>query len=217
MEVILGAVIAILITIMVENLRKPKLVLHIASPVDLEYEGRPAKKARYLLVGVENKPLPWFAGWMSRSAALQCHGFITFHHLDGQSVFGRSMNARWSGSTEPIPIQFVLGEQSGIIIDPTRFNVNSRVDIYPDETMRLDIAARFDNEDDSYGWSNESYLSNPVWRNQDWKIPRGRYLINVTVVCSGERCAGLFRLVTDVVQKDFRLEQPMSGDRIREV
>ena len=84
-EVVLGAIVAILITILVENLRKPKLQLGIdSSPTDMEYQNRPARYARFLSVKLVNTPLPQWARWMSRSTALQCHGEITFHHLDGR-------------------------------------------------------------------------------------------------------------------------------------
>jgi hypothetical protein len=88
------------------------------------------------------------------------------------------------------------------------------MDVYPGEQERLDIAARFDNESECYGWSNDSYFSDPVWRIPDWRLPPGRYLVNVTVVSSGEKATGLFRLVNDVPQSDFRLQEALPDDRI---
>jgi hypothetical protein len=95
-SVILGGIITILTAIFVENMRRPRLILRIIMPADLHYQGRPANRAKYLLLEIENKSLPSFARWMSRNAALQCHGTSTFHHLDGQKLFGRSMDIRWS-------------------------------------------------------------------------------------------------------------------------
>lgn len=213
-EVVLGAIIAIVLTIAVENLRKPRLALQVAPHVDNEYQGRPATKARFLLIQCVNMPLPWFARWMSRSAALQCHGTLTFHHLDGQNIFGRSMPIRWSGSLEPTPLEFIVGESRGLIVDPQRMSTDSRVDIYPGEGWPLDVAARFDDEPNCYGWSNLNYFSTPVWRNPDWRLPLGRYLVNVTVVSSGERCTEVFRLINDVPQRDFRIEEAMPNDHV---
>ena len=90
------------------------------------------------------------------------------------------------------------------------------MDVYPGESQRLDVAAKFDNEAECYGWSNESYFSNPVWRNPDWTLPSGRYLVKGTVISSGEKCTGVYRLVNDVPQSDFRLEEAMPEDRIRD-
>jgi hypothetical protein len=215
--VALGAIIAIVITITIENLRKPKLELRIAPPVDKEYrdEERPAKNVRFLGIFLVNRPLPRWARWMSRNAALQCHGTITFHHLDGQNVFGRAMPIRWSGSTEPLPIHVVFNDVQVFIADPARFNLISKIDVYPEEACRLDVAARFDFEDECYGWNNENYLSDPVWRNPRWKLPTNRYLIEINVVSSGEKCTGIFRLINDVFQSDFRLEDAMPHDTIR--
>jgi len=210
--VVLGAIIAILITIWLENLRKPNLEIRIASPADVQYKGSPATQARFLGLELINKPLPRWARWMSRDAAIQCHGTITFHHLDGQNVFGRAMPIRWSGSPEPIAMRLVVDDKHIFIADPARFTLTPRIDVYPGEAERLDVASRFDNEDECYGWSNESYFSNPVWRNPDWKLPSGRYLVKVTVISAGDKCTGIFRLINDVAQQDFRVEPSLPSD-----
>lgn len=193
--VILGGIITILITIFVENLRRPRLTFKIGEPVDRNYTNKPAKDVRFLGIDVINKPLPAYARWMTRNIALQCHGYISFHHLDGQNIFGRSMPIRWSYTIEGVPIT---------------------IDVPPGEARRLDVAAKFDSEDDCYGWSNENYFSDPVWRHPDWKLDRSRYLVGITIYSAGEKCSGLFRLVNDVPQQDFRLEPAMPNDFIRE-
>ena len=216
-EVVLGAIIAILITIWVENLRKPRLELRIARPTDVQYERRPATHARFLGLELLNRPLPgWARWWMSRDAAIQCHGTITFHHLDGQNVFGRAMPIRWSGSPEPVPMRLVVDDKHIFIADPARFTLTPRIDVYPGEAERLDVAGRFDNEAECYGWSNESYFSNPKWRNPGWRLSPARYLVRVTVVSAGEKCKGVFRLINDVSQRDFRLEPALPSDSVRD-
>ncbi len=81
LSVLLGAIIAISITIIIENLRKPRLKLHIKAPKDKDYTrlDRPVKKMRSLCLDLENKALPWWSLWMSRNAATQAYGTITFH------------------------------------------------------------------------------------------------------------------------------------------
>ena len=213
-EVVLCAAIAILITIWIENLRKPKLRLRIAPPTDLRYQNRPATDARFLGLELLNMPLSRIARWMLRNAALQCHRTITFHHLDGQNIFGRAMPIRWSGSPEPVTMQVSLGSQHLLITDPARFTLTPRVDVYPGELERLDIAAKFDDEGECYGWSNENYFSVPIWRNPDWRLPHGRYLVKVTVVSAGEKCTGTFRLINDVARQDFRIESVLPQDKV---
>lgn len=215
--VFLGAILAIITTIIIENTRKPKLRMSIASVHDNNYsENRPARSARFLAVDVQNAPLPWYAGWMLRSPALQCRGHITFHHLnDGQNVFGRSMPIRWSSSPEPTFIPIIVNDDVFHYLPPSVITTEPRVDVYPAESERLDIAARFDDESDCFGWSNLNYFSEPAWRIPEWKLPSGRFLIRVTVKSSGETCIGEFRLINDVGRTDFRLEPLLPNDRIR--
>jgi hypothetical protein len=211
-----GGVITIAVTIFVEYLRRPRLMLAIAGPVDTTYApGRPARKGRYLYVELVNRPLPWFARWMSRNPALQCTGTITFHNLqDGERFFAKSMPVRFSRTPEPIPTYIQLGGATVTLLDAARAGQESRIDVYPGESTQLDIAAKFDDEDDVYGWSNLSYFSTPPWRNPEWRLPRGRYLVSVTVTSSGERCSALFRLLNEAGPLDFRLSPAREGDRI---
>lgn len=214
LEILLGAIVAILITIWVENLRKPKLTIRITPPADRQYEGRPARQVRFLSVEVINHPLPKWAQWMSRGAATQCHGTITFHHLDGQNLFGRAMPARWSASPEPVATQFVIDGKTFLFVDPSKFTTSLRMDIYPGEVELLNIAGKFDDDADCYGWSNESYFSDPVWRNPNWRLPVGRYLVKVVVNTAGEKVSSVFRLINDVPRTDFRLEPTMPKDSV---
>jgi len=215
--VILGGAIAIATTIAVEYFRRPKLRLSaIEQAVEVSYPaGKPARYGRYLALRLTNEPLPWYAKWMQRSAALQCRGTMSFHHLDGQKVFAADMPVRFAESPQPIPMEIHLGGYVGILVDPQRLSADSRVDVYPGEEVRLDVAARFDNDADCYGWSNLSYFSNPAWRNADWKLPAGRYLVKAVVSSSGEKCATLFRLLNEGTSRDFRLERALPSDTAR--
>jgi len=208
MEIVIGGLITILTAIFIEYLRRPVLQLSIETPpYDITYrDQRPAVYARYLRLKLFNKPLPTIFRWMLRSPALQCRGTITFHHLnDGQNIFDRAMSVRWVSSPEPVPVQ-VLGQGVQFkIIDPVRLTAESRIDVYPGETELLDVAARFDNEDECYGWNNEAYFSPVPWRSQQWKLERGRYLVKVDITSSGRRCVSIFRLLNDVLRTDFRL------------
>lgn len=207
LEVILGAVIAIIITIVVEILHKPKLSLRIIDPLDVDYDKHPAEKARFLRLELSNKPLPKLFRWMQRNAAFQCHGTIEFFHLDGQSVYGKSMPIRWSSTPEPVSIPIVIENKVIQFIDPSKLNMSSRIDIYPAETELLDVTAKFDDEADCYGWTNENYFSEPAWRNPNWKLQSGRYNVRVKIFTAGEKHFKDFRLINDVSRNFFRLEE----------
>jgi len=213
--IVAGAVIAILVAISIEYLRRPDLHLVIEErPLDSRFtERHPARQTRYLRVLLFNNPLPKWARWMLRSPALQCSGTITFHHLDGQNVFGRAMAVRWASSPQPIPIEAVTEDNKRLqIYDPMRMTLDSRVDVYPGEHQILDVVARHDDETECYGWNNESYLQSDLWRTPAWRLPRGRYLVRIEVASSGQKCVGVFRIINDVARSDFRLERAQRGD-----
>jgi hypothetical protein len=212
--VIAGAIIAVLIAIGIEYLRRPNLSLKIESPPqDSKFSNHPAKETRYVRLLLENDALPRWARWMLRSPALQCRATITFHHLDGQNIFGRSMAGRWAGSPQPIPLEAITDDNRRFqIYDPMRQTLDSRMDVYPGEQELLDVAARHDNEPECYGWNNEAYLQPSVWRTPEWRIPYGRYLVKVVVASSGQTCTGVFRLINDVQRMDFRLEPAQPAD-----
>jgi hypothetical protein len=216
LQLVAGGIITILTAVLVEYLRTPSLKLSIeAPPLDVHYDsGRPATAGRYLRLKLSNKALPSSMRWLQRTAALQCHGNITFHHLnDGQNVFGRAMAVRWAASPEPIPIQAITTEGVRIqIFDPMRLTTECRVDVYPGEFELLDVCARFDEDHECYGWNNEAYFSNPLWRNPAWRLDRGRYLVRVEITSSGQKCVGCFRIINDVARNDFRLETATHED-----
>lgn len=204
----------------VEYLRTPRLRLAIEQPpCDVPYPDgqRPALNARYLRLKLSNEPLPSAARWMQRAAALQCRGEITFHHFDdGQDVFGRGLSVRWADSPQPIASQILdlEGNPRFQILDFARAATTSRVDVYPGEEQLLDVAVRFDDEPDCYGWNDESYFYS--WRNRKWKLPQGRYLVKVVVTSSGQKCVAAFRMINDVaLRTDFRLLPATAEERAK--
>jgi hypothetical protein len=119
---------------------------------------------------------------------------ITFRHVD----------ARWASTPEPVPIVLAPATpqaQQLVLIPEGR-----GVDVYPGESELLDIAIRADDYAECYGWNNEAYFSSPVWRNPNWKLDRGRYLVRVIITSSGQKCIGWFSLENSVGRAAFRLE-----------
>lgn len=218
-SIVFGGLITIFTAIGVEYLRRPRLWFSIETPhLDLPSPNEPGKMRRHLRVHLHNRPLPVAMRWMQRAAALYCRGEITFHHLDGQAVLDAPMPVRWVRSPEPVASQVFdpanIAQPKFFIVDFSKPAAQSRIDVYPGEQELLDIAVRFEGEPDCYGWNNESYVHN--WRNPQWKLPHGRYLVKVAVSSSGEKCVGIFRLVNDVEQQDgFRLLPSTAEDRAK--
>jgi hypothetical protein len=168
-DVVLGAVLAIGFAFLVECFRRPRLTMSIEVP-PLEQQLPNVGIARHVRVIVSGKPLPKGMRWMMRGPASQFRAVITFHHLDGQNVFGRAMPVRWSDTDQPVHIVSATPQGQPIALANLEKALRaSRVDIYPGEKEPLDVAVRIDNDQDCYGWNNESYLHE--WRNPDWRIP----------------------------------------------
>ena len=231
----IGAIAGILITMLVEYLRRPRLTLSLDKSQDFrpQHPGRPANEVRSARLTVTNHPGP---RWMTRDPALRCQATITFRHLDGQDVFGRSMEGRWANSLEPTLIEITgeVDQGTGTPVaglgaapatgkhpiklymrDPSRLTPISRIDIHAGESVPLDVAVRLDEDQECYGWNNYSYWSTPLWRNPQWKLEKGRYLVEVMVTSSGQTRRGVYRLINDVPRSDFRLEEARAEDHAK--
>ena len=207
-SVIIGAVISILITVTVENMRRPRLVIEIErTPHDRKFATGP--DARWLRVIVTNQQLPWWARWMVRESATACRGSLKYSYLDLKDVFGKAMDGRWANSPEPVAARIVMDGKEYPIVDPQRFNQASQIDIAPGESEILDVAARFGTEEECFGWNNEAYFND--WRTPFWKLPKGRYYVNVTVRSAGQKAGAKFYLDNNLGREQFRLESTVDA------
>ena len=191
-------------------------MLTVADPSDQEYRGlpTPAQIMRCLRIRVRNRELPWALRWMRREPAQNCLGTIQFLYLDGTKYFMESMPARWAGSTEATPLlgRITMGEvvHGNIELwDTARLSIVSKMDIPAGEQEDIDVAVRCDDDVDAYGFNNESYRTN--WRNERWRVPKGRYLVEVTIRSAGQKISKRFLLNNDSRRDQFRLEEgPLS-------
>ncbi len=214
-QIVLGTLLSICFIIWMEFVRQPNLRLSIPPQVDLHYnQNYPAQRIRSLRLSISNKNLPLLLRWLMRMPAQKCHGTISFYDSVGKNIFNRSMEIRWIRSPEPVPIQGFVGVQKLTIIDPIRLTPELNWDIYPGMEELFDVVARFDTDEECFGWSNQSYFSNPIWRNPNWRIPSGKYFIKVEIFSSGRLCAGTFRLINDLSIDDCRLEKIKADDPV---
>ena len=203
-------------SIFIEFQRKPKLHFEIEEP---PYDSKPSggiKEARFLRVLLCNNPMPGFLKWLGRNAALQCYGDIQFYHLeDGAPVFSRLMPIRWAAADEPLTWQVRSDNAIAQLFDPTKYNASFQRNCFPGTKELIDVAVRFDDDEDCFGWSSENYLPDKGWRNPEWKIPKGRYLAKVTVQSSGETISAVFQLENTVARKHFRLLNATQEDILK--
>src|SRR5580704_138438 len=183
-----GAVAAIAVIIWLERLRSPRLTLADPVPnpphqVDIPPRGPFQNDWRSLRVVVNNELLrPWANWWLVRLPAQQCRADITFlRSTDASPIFQQPMTGRWaSGAPEPrvAHVQTASGQTVPVLLNPQE--LKPALDLYPGDSLILDVAIRVDGENDCYGWNDETYYYSN-WRNPNRQLPKGLYLVEVTV------------------------------------
>ena len=214
LAVLFGVISSLAVVIFVEWQRQPRLTLTIPDASDQDYRSQPtpAQIMRCLRIRVRNCELPWALRWMRRESAENCLGTIQFLYLDGTKYFTEPMPARWTGSPEATPLRGVL--TSGNVIrgeivlwDTARLTIVSKMDIPAGEQEDLDIVVRCDDDLDCYGFNNDSYRAD--WKNEKWKLPKGRYRVEVTIRSAGQKIAKSFLLNNDSRRDQFRLDDDL--------
>lgn len=206
-EVIIGAIISILITIFIAYLQKPKLMFGKIYNKTFHYTtDTPAKIARHITIEIINQALPPWLRWLQRSTASMVRAEIEFYNKNGKPLFPKSMTARWAGSDQPVTSRIFIEDHQGYIVDYAKLKSIDYYIIYPGKNEEIDIAARFDQDLDYYGWNNDNYFCNPMWRNTERKIPTGDYYINITLFHAGEKKSKLFMFDNPVDEKNYSLK-----------
>jgi hypothetical protein len=207
LEVVVGALTSIWVTVLVESIRKPDLKLELY-PVQEGWraEGRPGDVRQLRLV---NRPLPAYLSWLQRSPAVNTSGTIVFHRL-GSGVASNPMPIRWSNTAQLsrrfTELTFGNPPVTKIILDPERLVVTQQIPPGFSDDGVFGVAARFCSESDAYGVTNESYFTH--WKPPDWHLAQGRYRVDVRINAENGTCKGTFLLVNENSSPDgFRLEE----------
>jgi hypothetical protein len=87
------------------------------------------------------------------------------------------MEGRWTDTPEPVLT--IVRDADGKPIAGVVPELRQTVNVAPGEGELLDIAIRIDDEPDCYGWSNQSYLSTPPWRDPNWQLKPRSFLVKV--------------------------------------
>jgi len=206
---LISASIAIAFVICMERLRKPKLRLRLIETRIRDYQDnvkRPARRLRVCELKLENHNLHRCLKWcMSRNVAVHCYGYITFHNKDGDNVINDQMPIKWA------KLPRVEVHPGGTKTEHSLYEV-SYMDVHPGEKEILQVAARFDNDSECYGWNNESYYY--LWRNPNWELEGPEdYFVKVKVVSAGLRCEDVFKLHIGKEPDDFKLEEVEKEDK----
>ncbi|MCX5855711.1 MAG: hypothetical protein NTZ24_14255 [Deltaproteobacteria bacterium] len=158
------------------NIGKPKLVRD-PSPDETLDAPIGTLRRRSLRISVKNVPSKY--PFVIRQTAVSCHGNIVF--LDeNKKPISKPMQIRWADSPEPI--KQLIDNQNNIITLPeyNLVRLSKYIDIPPDESVLCDLAIRFVNEADAYGWCTDSYFKN--YRHLDYKLDQGSYFAKITII-----------------------------------
>ena len=193
----LGCVGGVIIALLLEWLKRPKFKFSIAAHSDQNPGNTPA---RFLHVNITNASLPQWIRWvLTRESALSCYAQIEFFRMDGSNAFARRMDVRWTGS--PQPPQFI---HNGVLhasdIDILRYR-----DLHTNRSEAIDIAVKFGNDANCYGFTNTSYLHG--LRHPDWQLSPERYRVQISVYAGSYTATKSFILRNDWPRLDFCLEE----------
>jgi hypothetical protein len=206
---VVGALIGAALTLAIERARRPRLTLRVGTPniqpANL-IPGQPA--ATWLYVEAVNPgltpPLSWF---YAGTVAPACRASIRFLHLDtGRPVFADAMPGRWADAPPP---GIARGVAQGGAEWFALAEVHDRRDIQPGEAASIDTVVRSAPDQACYGYTDASYLPH-LARHPDLRLPRGRYLVEVTVTTAGRPIVERFELANEGEYADFRL-YPFAG------
>jgi hypothetical protein len=157
-------------------------------------------KRTYLRIFVENEHAPsWLAFIHDRHPAFMCRALLTFKYENGDKVYLPEMLGRWAGTPEPL-VPIVINGKLELAV--SMIYARDYIDIPSGSKTTLDVALKLDGDEQCYGWNNESYTKRD-FRNKDWELDRGVYIVEVRVNTNGREFNQSFKLFND---KEFRLE-----------
>lgn len=211
---VIGAVITIAVTGIVEWYKQPKLKITIGDCIGVLIDGPEPKYSKALRVLAKNisPKIPC----IPRSVALRCGATIWFHSIgSGELVHKEPMSGRWANSPQPIllvgeieggALPWTRGDKRKLTLrDPLIITDESYIDIHVGGEEFLDIAVRYYTDDECYGWSNKSYKCNG--RLQDYRLDRGEYIIRILIKYSGKVCIAYFQLVNTDALDNFKITE----------
>jgi hypothetical protein len=189
------ASLAIILTLSFEIARKPRLTL-----VEGHWHDDPGG-FRFTRIRVINQPLPrLLAKAFSRQVASQCYVQLSFSDIGNkQELFeNQPILAKWTRSREPMATHLIQDDSSKWtqveFFDQKLVSEGLRLDLVADAGgEEIDVAVKHEGESDCWAFSGQSYHPKFAeegaavhgWRNPDWRIPQGEWLVEV-VVRSGQ-------------------------------
>lgn len=182
---ILGALIGSVIALASERYKEPKLniIAEEEANSDNVYPAghlRAGQRWKFFRVRVKNEPtLRYLSRVISRSTAQQVNAKLRIIELN------KTFKGRWASTLELV---------NASPLDIVRIvNFPDPITLISGESEFLDVFTKYEYDSEAYGWNNEAYLHN--WRNPDYKMDIGDYLIEIQVIAlSGAQKKKMFRV-----------------------
>jgi len=198
-QTLIGFLLGFSGALVLERNRKPRLSLKILPALD----HKNPTAFRTVAVVLRNAKPGCFTAWFThREAAVGASAQIRFLCEDGREYLSKAIPGRWAGSPQPPEVALANG-----LVTPYALLTLGYKEIFPGNDEQIDIAARFPGEDQCYGFTNLSYFQNPWGKHQDFKLEKGRYIVEVQVSHTGGTLTRRFLLRNDVPHSEFKLEE----------
>ena len=200
-EIIIGLIsgltAAIIFEILINHFRKPNLTFDIDPGNGLgennQFNDGQLRKWKFLNVSVHNRHRRLFLRWLDVSAD-NATAKLSFRHWDTDVEVVKIDNARWNTTKQPIE-----GER----LDINTMLIRSRESIPIEESAGIAIAVKTDQNDNIFGFNNQSYLCHPdnpipyniLWSHPDFEVGNERkYKLVVKVLADGHLYSKVFTL-----------------------
>lgn len=177
---ILGAFFSVVLYLLHEWLRRPDLDPDVLEPSDQpgderEYDGRPAKRGRWVNVRITNRPL---RGWRrrllvgGRRSALFCRGFWSVSPENGPAF---TVPVHWSLDDPTLAVYPALNRLAG-----TTF-------LHGGTSEVCNMVAQFNDEAACYLWSADSFGPLANWRKREWELQPGQHRVRLELIYEAGR------------------------------
>lgn len=194
-ELLLGAfigwILGLFSVLIVDYLKEPNLIFEVGSISS----GDPINKWRFIHIKVKNlKRKIWFSPFTTLSA-FSCKVVV--------KIENKSFVGRWTSKEQPI------GNISDII---NKALVHPREDIHPYtgeyEAVEVAVGIKYENEDEFYGFNNESYLpTHKDLKNMAYQFGKGEFDGEIVVSTLGKTYSQKFKVYNKSQRRrDFWLE-----------
>jgi hypothetical protein len=187
-----GWLLGFLSVYIVDKLKEPNLVFEVGSVA----EKHPTMQWRFIHIKIKNfKKYPRLNPFKP-TPAFECKASV--------EVKDKTFVGRWTSKAQPI------GSNIGEIINKALVHPRETIHPYTNEYEAVEVVLgiKYENEDEFYGFNNESYL--PQYnnlKNPNYKFPKGTFRGKLTISTMGQTYCQHFKIYNKSKhRKDFWLE-----------